>query len=58
MKELIAVPDSLFIDLRARFDNWVMRLSYGGEVVFRDEDLKRVREIVQKVFILLQELCW
>jgi glycerol-3-phosphate O-acyltransferase len=48
MKELIAVPDSLFIDLRARFDNWVMRLSYGGEVVFRDEDLERVREIVQK----------
>ncbi len=47
MKELIAVPDSLFIDLRARFDNWVMRLSYGGEVVFRDEDLERIRGIVQ-----------
>jgi glycerol-3-phosphate O-acyltransferase len=48
MKELIAVPDSLFIDLRARFDNWVMRLSYDGEVVFRDEDLRRVRQIVQR----------
>ena len=47
MKELIAVPDSLFIDLRARFDNWVMSLSYGGEVVFRDKDLERVGGIVQ-----------
>ena len=47
MKELIAVPSSLFIDLRARFDNWVMRLSYGGNVEFREEDLKRVRNIVQ-----------
>jgi glycerol-3-phosphate O-acyltransferase len=47
MKELIAVPDSLFIDLRARFENWVMSLSYNGEVVFRDEDLERVRDIVQ-----------
>lgn len=47
MKELIAVPDSLFIDLRARFDNWVMSLSYGGEVVFRDQDLERVGDIVQ-----------
>lgn len=47
MKELIAVPSSLFIDLRARFDNWVMRLSYGGNVVFREDDLARVGEIVQ-----------
>ncbi len=47
MKELIAVPSSLFIDLRARFDNWVMRLSYDGNVVFRDDDLARVGEIVQ-----------
>jgi glycerol-3-phosphate O-acyltransferase len=47
MKELIAVPSSLFIDLRARFDSWVMRLSYGGNVVFRDDDLARVGEIVQ-----------
>jgi len=47
MKELIAVPSSLFIDLRARFDNWVMRLSYGGNVVFREDDLTRVGAIVQ-----------
>ena len=47
MKEIIAVPSSLFIDLRARFDSWVMRLSYGGHVVFREEDLERVRHIVQ-----------
>ena len=47
MKELIAVPSSLFIDLRARFDSWVMKLSYGGHVVFREDDLARVGEIVQ-----------
>jgi len=47
MKELIAVPNSLFIDIRARFDNWVMSLSYNGDIVFRDDDLKRVGEIVQ-----------
>ncbi|MBT8048361.1 MAG: glycerol-3-phosphate 1-O-acyltransferase [Xanthomonadales bacterium] len=47
MKELIAVPSSLFIDFRARFDSWVMRLSYEGNVVFREDDLERVRKIVQ-----------
>ena len=47
MKELIADPDPLFIDFRARFDNWVMSLSYNGDIVFRDEDLKRVGDIVQ-----------
>jgi len=47
MKELIADPDPLFIDFRARFDNWVMSLSYNGDIVFREEDLKRVGEIVQ-----------
>jgi glycerol-3-phosphate O-acyltransferase len=48
MKELIAVPSSLFIDLRARFDNWVMRLSYDGHVELREEDLERVSNIVQQ----------
>jgi glycerol-3-phosphate O-acyltransferase len=47
MKELIAVPNSLFIDFRARFDNWVMSLSYNGDIVFRDDDLRRVGDIVQ-----------
>lgn len=47
MKELIAVPNSLFIDFRARFDNWVMALSYNGDVVIREDDLERVRKIVQ-----------
>jgi glycerol-3-phosphate O-acyltransferase len=47
MKELIAVPNSLFIDFRARFDNWVMSLSYNGDIVFRDDDLQRVGDIVQ-----------
>jgi len=47
MKELIAVPNPLFIDFRARFDNWVMSLSYNGDIVFRDDDLKRVGDIVQ-----------
>jgi glycerol-3-phosphate O-acyltransferase len=48
MKELIAVPNALFIELRARFDNFVLSLSYSKHVVCRDEDLERLRSIVQQ----------
>ncbi|MDX1379709.1 MAG: 1-acyl-sn-glycerol-3-phosphate acyltransferase, partial [Xanthomonadales bacterium] len=47
MKELIAVPNALFVDLRARFDNFILGLGYDRNVVCRPEDLERVREIVQ-----------
>ena len=47
MKELIAVPNALFVDLRARFDNFILSLGYDQNVVCRREDLERVREIVQ-----------
>ena len=47
MKELIAVPNALFIDFRARFENSVMSVSYNGEVVHRKEDLERLRQIIQ-----------
>ena len=47
MKELIAVPNALFIDLRARFDNFILSLGYDKDVVCRQQDLERVREIVQ-----------
>jgi glycerol-3-phosphate O-acyltransferase len=47
MKELIAVPNALFIDLRARFDNFILSLGYGKGVVCRDADLERLRGIVQ-----------
>lgn len=46
MKELIAVPDPLFVDLRARFDQFMLALGYDGDVVCRQEDLERVREVV------------
>jgi glycerol-3-phosphate O-acyltransferase len=47
MKELIAVPNALFIDLRARFDNFILGLGYDKNVVCRKQDLERVRETVQ-----------
>ena len=46
MQELIAVPNALFVDLRARFDQFMLSLGYNKDVVCRDEDLARVREIV------------
>jgi len=46
MAELIAVPNALFVDLRARFDQFILSLGYNKDVVCRDEDLERVREIV------------
>jgi len=47
MRELIAVPNALFVDLRARFDNFILTLGYDKDVVCREEDLERLREIVQ-----------
>lgn len=47
MRELIAVPNALFVDLRARFDEFILSLGYNKDVVCRDEDLERLREIVQ-----------
>jgi len=46
MEELIAVPNALFVALRARFDQFILSLGYNKDVVCRDEDLDRVREIV------------
>ncbi|HET6591430.1 MAG TPA: 1-acyl-sn-glycerol-3-phosphate acyltransferase, partial [Xanthomonadales bacterium] len=46
MQELIATPDPLFVDLRARFDQFLLALGYDKEVVCREEDLERVREVV------------
>ena len=46
MKELVAVPDPLFVDLRARFDHFILSLGYNKNVVCRATDLERVREIV------------
>ena len=47
MQELIAVPNALFVDLRARFDNFILSLGYDQDVVCRTEDLERLRTIVQ-----------
>ncbi len=47
MQELIAVPNALFVDLRARFDNFILSLGYDKDVVCRAEDLERLRTIVQ-----------
>jgi glycerol-3-phosphate O-acyltransferase len=47
MKEVIPECSALFIDFRARFENWVMSLSYNGEIEHRAEDLERMRDIVR-----------
>jgi glycerol-3-phosphate O-acyltransferase len=47
MKELIPDSNALFIDFRARFENWVMSLSYDGQIVHREDDLERMRGIVR-----------
>ena len=47
MKEQIAVPNAFFIDLRDRFENFVLSLGYNKEVDFQDNDLEWLREVLQ-----------
>lgn len=47
MKELIAVPNAFFIDLRARFEEVVLSLGYEKKIVYRHADLEKVRRIVR-----------
>jgi glycerol-3-phosphate O-acyltransferase len=47
LAELVAEPSTLFVDLRARLDNWIMSLAYDRDVASREEDLERLRRIVQ-----------
>jgi glycerol-3-phosphate O-acyltransferase len=47
MKELIAVPNAFFIDLRDRFENFVLSLGYNKEVDFQQDDLEWLREVLQ-----------
>jgi glycerol-3-phosphate O-acyltransferase len=47
LSELVAEPSTLFVDLRARLDNWILSVSYDKDVVCRAEDLEWLRRIVQ-----------
>jgi glycerol-3-phosphate O-acyltransferase len=47
VKELVAVPNAFFVDLRARFENFVLSLGYNKEVEFQEDDLEWLREILQ-----------
>jgi glycerol-3-phosphate O-acyltransferase len=47
MKEQIAVPNAFFIDLRDRFENFVLSLGYNKEVDFQEDDLEWLREVLQ-----------
>lgn len=47
LKELAAAPSTLFVDLRARMDNWILSLAYNKNVVCPEQDLERLREIIQ-----------
>jgi glycerol-3-phosphate O-acyltransferase len=47
LKELAASPSTLFVDLRARLDNWILSLAYNKNVVCPEKDLERLRQIIQ-----------
>ncbi len=47
MQELISKPSPLFIDLKAKFDRFIITLGYENEIVCDDKEIERLRNIVQ-----------
>ena len=47
MKELIARPSALFIDLKARLDRFMLSQGYENEVVFDKKELTRLRKTMR-----------
>lgn len=47
MKELIAIPSAFYIDLRARFDKFLLSLGYDERIIYDEKELQSVREIVR-----------
>ena len=48
MKELIARPSPLFIDLKAKLDRFMLSQGYEDEVVFDRKELTRLRETMRE----------
>ncbi len=48
MKEVISVPTPLFIDLKARFDRYILTQGYEPEMVMSEKDLAKLKKIVQE----------
>lgn len=47
MQELISRPSPLFIDLKAKLDRFMISLGYDEEVVVKQEEIDRLREITR-----------
>ncbi len=47
LKELIAIPSAFYIDLRARFDKFLLSLGYDKRIIYDEKELQSVREIVR-----------
>ncbi len=47
MKELIATPTAMFIDLRARFEKFMLGQGYDEQWNYRSEDLDRLRMVMR-----------
>lgn len=47
MKELIAIPSPFYIDLRARFDKFLLSLGYDKKIIYHEDELQSVRSIVR-----------
>ena len=47
MKELIAIPSALYIDLRARLDKFLLTRGYDTKIVYSDDEIESIRGIVR-----------
>lgn len=47
MQELISRPNPLFIDIKAKFDRFLMSLGYDDEIVIDPAEVDRLREITR-----------
>ena len=47
LKELVARPSPMFLDIRARFERFLLGQGYDIEMVSRDEDLARLKRTIQ-----------
>lgn len=47
IKEMVSVPTSFYIDVAAKFNNFVLGLGYEKDIVYDTDELARVRQIVR-----------
>lgn len=47
IKEMVSVPSTFYIDVNAKFNNFVLGLGYEKEIVYDTKDLARIRQVVR-----------